>query len=136
MSRDSVLARGRQFLIGELVDTCRIERSVAVDTNPLTGGVTKQWAQVYLGACRFKQTDAVAKHVGGPSSVGQASVRLGALELRLPVVGTEGLLINDRVTVLTCAHDTEMVGRKFSIEGQHHSTFKTARGLPLIEVLT
>lgn len=136
MSRASVLAQGRAFLAGELVDTCLIDRVAAEDSNTLTGKVTRQWRPIYQGPCRFKQTDAVAKHVGGPKSVGEASLRLGALELRLPVAGTEGILVDDRVTVLTCAHDVELIGRVFVIGGQHHASFKVARGLPLTEVLS
>jgi hypothetical protein len=133
MSRESVLARGRAFLLAGLVDTCRVERVVAEDTNTLNGVVTKQYATIYTGACRVQ---AATANWAGPATVGEAALRLAAAELQLPVVGSEGIAIDDRVTVLTCVHDTEMVGRKYSVTGLSHKSHATTRKLPLSEVLS
>jgi len=133
MSRESVLARGRAFLVGGLVDTCRIERVVAEDTNSLTGVVTKQWATVYQGPCRIQ---AATANWAGPATVGEAAIRLAAAELQLPVVGSEGVLIDMRVTHLTSLHDTEMVGRVYAVTGLSHKSHATTRKLPLQEILS
>lgn len=133
MSRASVLARGRAFADAGFVDTCRIERVVATDSNPLTAVTTKQWDTVYTGPCRVQQA---AAPWAGPATVGEAALRTSALELQLPVAGTEGILIDDRVTITACTHDAELTGRQFTITGQHHASHKTTRRLPLMEVLS
>lgn len=133
MSRDTILARGRARLTEALVDTCRIEKVVAEDTNTLTGVVTKQWATVYTGPCRIQ---AATANWAGPATVGEAAIRLAAAELQLPVVGTEGVLIDYRVTALTCRNDAEMVGRVYSVTGPSHKAEATTRKLPLQEILS
>jgi len=133
VSRASVLARGRAAAAAGMVDTCRIDYVADVDTNPLTGQVAKQRVIRYEGPCRVQQA---AAPWAGPATVGEAALRLAALELQLPVVGSEGIQTEDRVTVLTCVHDTELVGRIFSVVGQHHASHKTTRRLPIQEVLS
>lgn len=133
MSRDSVLARGRTFLLGGLIDTCLIERVTSEQTDQRDGTVTKQYAPVYQGSCRIQ---AATANWAGPAEVGQAAIRLAAAELQLPVVGTEGIAIDDRVTVLTCTHDVEMVGRRYSVTGLSHKSHATTRKLPLQEALS
>lgn len=133
MSRASVLARGRAFAAQGFVDTCRIDYVIDEDTNPLSGQVTKQRDIRYEGPCRFQQA---AAPWAGPATVGEAALRLAALELQLPVVGSEGIKADDRVTALTCVHDTELVGRTFAVVGQHHASHKTTRRLPIQEVLS
>jgi hypothetical protein len=133
MSRESVLARGRAFLVAGLIDTCRIERVVAEDTNPVTNVVTKQYDTVYTGPCRIQ---AATANWAGPATVAEAALRLAAAELQLPVVGSEGVAIDNRVTVLSCLHDTEMVARVYAVTGLSHKSHATTRKLPLQEVLS
>lgn len=134
MSRASVLARGRAFAAQGFVDTCRIDYVVGTPiTDPLTGKVTIQRALRYEGPCRVQQA---AAPWAGPATVGEAALRLAALELQLPVAGSEGIQIDDRVTITACTHDTELVDRRFSVVGLHHATHKTTRRLPLQEVLS
>lgn len=133
MSRASVLARGRAFAAGGFVDTCTITRVVNEATDILSGQVNQQTEIVYAGACRVQQA---AAPWAGPATVGEAAIRISALELQLPVVGSEGLVADDKVTINTCAHDTELVGRSFSIVGEHHASHKTTRRLPLQEVIS
>lgn len=133
MSRASVLARGRAFAAGGFIDTCRIERAVAEDTNNLTGVVTRQYAVVYTGPCRVQQA---AAPWAGPAEVGQAAIRISALELQLPVVGSENLMADDRVTILTCVNDAELVDKRFVVVGLHYASHKTARRIPLEEIIS
>ncbi|MES2211037.1 MAG: DUF6093 family protein [Chloroflexota bacterium] len=133
MSRESVLARGRAFLTAGLVDTCRIEHVVAEDTNPVTAAVTKQYDVIYTGPCRIQ---AATANWAGPATVAEAALRLAAAELQLPVAGSEGISINDRVIILSCLHDTEMVNRVYAVTGLSHKSHATTRKLPLQEVLS
>ena len=133
MGRENVVLAGRAFLVtsGALVDTCKIERKtgeVTIGTN-----VTPTYTQVYTGACRVQ---AAAANWAGPTDVAEAALRLASYELQLPVVGSEGLRIDDRVTVLTCLNDTDLVNRVFSITGVSRKSHATTRKIPLLEVLS
>lgn len=132
MSRETVLARGRAFLFAALVDTCRIERVTGESTNQTTGVVTKTWATVYQGPCRIQAPTA---NRAGPANIAEATVRLPPAELQLPVVGTENVTFDQRVTVLTCVNDTEMVNRVYFVAGISHKSHATTRKLPLTERL-
>lgn len=135
MTRETVLAGGRAFLVtsGALSDTCIIERVSGESTNLTTGAVTKTYATVYSGACRVQ---AASANWAGPSDVAEAALRLASSELQVPVVGTEGLRIDDRVTILTCVGDADLVGRKFTLTGESRKSHATTRKLPLLEVLS
>lgn len=135
MTRETVLAAGRAFLVnsGALADTCIIERVSGESLNPVTGKLTKTWATVYSGACRVQ---AASANWAGPADVAQAALRLASSELQVPVVGSEGLRIDDRVTVLTCLNDADLVGRKFTLTGESRKSHATTRKLPLLEILS
>jgi hypothetical protein len=68
--------------------------------------------------------------------VAEAALRLASSELQLPVVGTEGLRIDDRVTITACLNDADLVGRKFTLTGESRKSNATTRKLPLLEVLS
>jgi Family of unknown function (DUF6093) len=130
MSRASVLALARRFATGGFSDTCRVERLTGQDTHPLTAVVTDSYTTVYSGACRVQTA-------GGPAGqveVGEAAPRQGSATLQLPVVGSSGIRPRDRVTILTCANDTELVGRIYHVTGEHHGSHKSARRLAIDEV--
>ena len=133
MGRQSVTIAGRGFLVrsGALVDTCKIERQTGMTEDPNTGIGTPVYALLYTGACRIQ---AAAANWAGPSDVAEAALRLASFELQVPVLGTEGLRIDDRVTVLTCLNDADLVGRVFSITGVSRKSHATTRKLPLLAV--
>lgn len=133
MSRASVLARGRAFAAGGFTDACRITRVTSVSTDPLSGHVTRPTVDVYVGPCRVQQA---AAPWAGPATVGEAALRLAALELQLPVAGTDGLATDDLVTITVCVNDQELVGRSFTVVGLHHATHKTTRRIPIQEKLS
>lgn len=133
MSRQTILARGRARAAEAFIDACLIERVTGETTNLTTGAVTKTYTAVYSGPCRVQ---AATANWAGPAEVGQAAIRLAAAELQLPVVGSEGLLIDDRVTITACVHDTDMVGRVYSVTGPSHKSEATTRKLPLQEILS
>jgi hypothetical protein len=135
MGRENVLLAGRGFLVrsGALVDTCIIERVTGESLNPTTGKVTKTYTTVYSGPC---QVQAASANWAGPTTVAEAALRLASSELQLPVVGSEGLKIDDRVTVLTSLNDADLVGRKFTLTGESRKSHATTRKLPLLEILS
>jgi hypothetical protein len=132
MSRASVLARGRAFAAAGMVDACQIDRVVGQQTNLTDGVVTDQVERIYTGACRVQQA---AAPWAGPATVGQAQIGLSALEIQLPVAGSEGVTKDDTVTITACVNDAELVGRRFTVQGAHHKTHATTRRLPLQEIL-
>ena len=136
--REIAVAFGRMEAKAGFVDTCIIERKVGSPvTNPLTAEVTYTRQPVYgtvavPGVCRFQQA---AAPWAGPATVGQAGVGLSALEVQLPVVGSEGITKDDEVTCVTSVMDADLVGKKFSVQGAHHASHKSTRRLPLLEIL-
>jgi hypothetical protein len=133
MSRASVLARGRAFAEGGFVDTCEIVRPGEPQTDLTDGRVTTPTTAVYQGRCRVKQA---AAPWAGPATVGEAQLRLAALELQLPIEGSEGIRVDDQVTITACVHDVELVGRVFTVVGEHAASHITTRRLPLQQVLS
>jgi hypothetical protein len=142
VGRENVLAAGRAFLVtsGALVDTCRIQRRAGEFTVGMV--VTPSYTTLYgpgvptadaLGACHIQ---AAAANWAGPTDVAEAALRLASFELQVPVVGSEGLEIDDWVTILSCLNDTDLVGRVFTITGVSRKSHATTRKLPLLEVLS
>jgi hypothetical protein len=128
----AVLARGRARARALMTDTCTIQRQTGSTTNPITGVVTPTFSAIYTGACRMQQATAPW---AGPATVGQAGIGLFASEIQLPVVGSEGIAKDDIVTVTVCVNDPDLVGKKFTVQSAHYGTHKTARRLPLMQVL-
>jgi hypothetical protein len=93
MTRETTLARGRAFLEPSLTDTCLIERLTAEFTDPDTGVTTKTYTTIYNGRCQVKQAGGTEE---GQSTVGEAVIRVGSWDLKLPVIGTEDRLDDDR----------------------------------------
>lgn len=133
MSRDTVLAAGRAAAESGFIDTCTVERRGAAVTNDLDGTVTHPLTPIYAGKCRVQQA---AAPWAGPATVGQAGIGLSALEIQLPVVGSEDITKDDVVTITACVHDADLVGKIFSVQGAHHKSHATTRRLPLQEVLS
>ncbi len=99
-------------------------------TSPTTFAVTYTWTSVYTGRCRVQQKGIQ----GQDADVGEAALVLLRLEVQVPVVGTEGLMVDDRVTVTASAHDPDLVGRAFTIRDLAHKTHATARRVQVQEV--
>lgn len=125
MSEASILARGRAAVARLMVDTCQIKRLASQYTDPSTGITTDTMTTLYTGACRVQQSTLGA--VQTPHNVGEAVIRLLAMEIQLPSVGTEGLQAEDQVTILTSLHDADLVGRTFRIKGLAHKSQAISR---------
>ncbi|MDP9145658.1 MAG: DUF6093 family protein [Actinomycetota bacterium] len=123
MSAASVLARGRAAAQVLMVDTCTIRHQTGTTTSPLDGRTYPQYSTIYTGACRVQQALAQGSRVES----GEVEPVLLRLEVQLPVVGSEGIARGDLVTIATCAHDGDLVGRVFRVRDLHHATHKTSR---------
>jgi hypothetical protein len=53
--------------------------------------------------------------------------------VQLPVIGTEGLKVGDRITVTTAVNDPDLVGRIFLVRDLAHASEKTARRVQCLE---
>lgn len=129
----TVLAAGRAAAGRGLNDACTITRKTGETTNPANGVVTPMYTQLFAGACRVQ---AASANWAGPTTVAEAALRLASFELQLPVAGSEGLRIDDRVTITACRNDADLVGRVFTITGASRKSDATTRKLPLLEVLS
>jgi len=135
VGRENVLLAGRAFLLtsGALADTCTVQHPTGSTMNPTTFVETPTYATVYAGPCRFQAATAIQ---AGNSELAEAAVRLANFELQLPVVGSEGIEVDDVVTCVTCLNDTDLVGRTFVVTGASRKSHATTRKLPLLEVLS
>jgi hypothetical protein len=135
VSRETALVKGRAFLEGALTDACIVDREdpTLTVTNPTTGVVTKTYVTVYTGRCEVKQGGGTQ---AGQTDVAEATLRLASLDLKLPVVGSENVRADDRVTITACVFDTALVGRVFFTTNQPTGSHKTARRVSLTEALS
>lgn len=133
MSRDTVTARARIFFNTGTVDACIVDRVTSEANNATTGQVVKTYTTIYSGPCRVKM--GASQGTRRLRTVGEAPVRIEAATLQLPVPGSEGILVDDRVTITACVHDTELVGQQFFVVGEHHQTHASSRRLAISEVL-
>ena len=134
MTIETTLAAGRAFVASQrgFPDTCTIHRRMGEPvTHPLTGEVSQSMQLIYSGVCRFQQAGANA----GNSNIGEAGVGLLTVEVHLPVVGSEGITKDDVCVCVTSTNDADLVGKSFAVQGAHHATHKTARRLPLLDVI-
>lgn len=130
MSRASVLARGKARAEASMADACTIKRlNTSGTTNPDTGYPTSTYTTVYSGKCRIQQQAAIAR----PHSVGEDEVLIVRFDLQVPVVGTEGLKVNDIVTITAAVNDADLVGRIFQVWELVHKSEATARRVGITE---
>lgn len=112
-----------------MVDTCKIVRVVATPTDDDTGEVEETTEVVYTGKCRIQQPPAIAR----PATVGEALVFQLPSQLQLPMVGSEGVQVGDRVTVDTSV-DADLPARAWWVKALFHKTHATSRRIGLEEV--
>lgn len=129
MSRASVLARGRAAAAAGMIDACTVEHPTGVTTNDTTGVVTPTWSTVYTGPCRIKQ-----QGNGSAADGGEVTVAVLALEVHVPIVGSETVVHGDRVTITSAVNDPALVGRTFQVVAKPIASERTARRLSCEEV--
>lgn len=110
-----------------MVDACAIRRrtgeSVGAD-----GAITPTYATLYAGKCRVQQVTAEPT----PADPGEDRELLVRLTVQLPMSVT-GVQPGDEITVTASAHDPDLPGRVFLVQGLHHKTEATSRRVSVIE---
>lgn len=130
MSIPSALATGRRLADSMMVDACTITRTTGAGAqSETTGRITPTTSTVYTGPCqvRMPQNAAETPEVGNRTATVQQAI------VKVPVAVVE-VAIGDVVTVVSSAHDAELVGRTFRVGALHHKTFSTARKLVVDEI--
>jgi hypothetical protein len=122
-------AAGQRLAAQLMVDTCRITRTTGTTThNPTTGRLVPAVSTVYEGRCQVRVPTSTPET---PEAAGRtATVQDAIVKVPLAVTGVE---VGDTITVLTAAHDPELVGRTFRVAGTHAKTYATARKLAVEE---
>jgi hypothetical protein len=130
VTRESALARGQFAAAAGMIDACTIRRAnVSGTTDPVTGYPTQSYTTLYTGKCRVQQAVAIAR----PHEVGEDHLLIVRFDLQLPVAGTEGLKVNDLVTITASVHDADLVNRTFLILELAHKSEATARRIGMTE---
>jgi hypothetical protein len=128
------LARGRAAAESLMVDTCTIRHRTGETTDTTTGVVTPTTTTVYTGRCKVQQSTLGA--ASEPRDPGEASVRLVAYAVHLPVATSTGIRDGDEITITAAGHDPDLVGKVFTVLGTMAKTYATARRLQVQEVAT
>jgi hypothetical protein len=130
MSRASVLARGRVAAALGMQDACTIRRpSGSGTTDPVTGYPTQSYTTLYTGKCRVQQQAVISR----AHDVGEDTVWVVRFDLQLPVDGSEGLAVEDQVTITAAVNDADLIGRTFIITELAHKSEATSRRVGMIE---
>jgi hypothetical protein len=128
MSLGGIVARGRAAAERLMVDTCTIKRPTGMSgTDP----VTETYAAAhYTGACRVvtREVDAITPDAG------EREATVLRLRVDLPAT-TSDVRVGDVVTVTASTYDAQLVGRSFRVVAPFHGSQKTARRVPVEEML-
>lgn len=127
MRGDRILARGRRLAAELMPAECVIRRTtgetvlneVTLETEPVS-------TVIYEGPCDPEFDSSVLREV---EAVGRALTEQQPI-LKLPVVGSEDVRVNDVAEITAHRHDARMVGLKARIAGAHGGSV-TARRLPV-----
>lgn len=130
MSRKTALLRGRTAAELGMQDACTIKRaSGSGTTDPVTGYPTQTYTTLYSGKCRVQQQAVISR----AHDVAEDTVWVVRFDLQLPVVGTEGLAVEDQVTITAAVNDADLVGRTFVVTELAHKSEATSRRIGIIE---
>ena len=117
-----------------MVDTCVITRSG--EGRGEWNSETNQYdppepTVIYEGRCKVQTRDIAVDEV----DAGQREHGVLSWELHLPVVGSEAVARDDRVTITSSQFDAALLDQAFVVAGPHAGTAKTARRLPVEAVV-
>jgi hypothetical protein len=124
VTAQTILAHGRAAAQARMLDACIVEHPTGVTSGGTTGVTTPAYATVYSGPCRVKLASP-----GSATDGGELTVSVLAFEVHLPVVGTEGIVHGDRVTITAALNDASLVGRRLQVIGKDVKSESTARRL-------
>jgi hypothetical protein len=125
-----LLAGRRAAAEALMVDTCRVEHPTG-STVDAAGRETFTYDETYVGKCRVRLRGA-----GGAAlrEVGDQQISLLSLEIEVPVPGTEGIQVGDRVTLLRATNDSDLLGREFRVQQAAPETDAAQRLLQCAQV--
>lgn len=111
-----------------MVSVCTITRGGGAGVwNESTGQYDSTAVTVYSGPCRVRFPSTVVRE---SDTQNQFTVEQEPL-LSLPVAGSEGVTVDDVVTITANPSDSAMVGLTLRIAGLHAQTQATARRFPV-----
>lgn len=120
MSASSANLRGRRKAESLMSDTCHVERSLGLVTDPVTAVVSEAWETIYSGKCKLQGRQAQASE----PSAGGHMFTVEQLMVHLPVSALS--VTGDRVTVLSSVMDLDLVGLKLRLTELARGTYRTA----------
>lgn len=131
MSAESTLADGRRAAEARMTDACTITRPApasAATYDPVTMLTTPGTpVEVWSGPCRVVS---VSVQVNNQGDAGDADLAVSRWRTDLPVLGTEGVQVDDVVNMTAAGADTALTGRTFIITTPSVGSALTARRLP------
>jgi hypothetical protein len=130
----AVLPSLRAEAEGRMVDRCIVNRGPygPGTFDPGTGTYTPGAAvEIYAGVCEV-QVD--GRLVGREIDAGETELTTMRLTVKLPVVASADVQVDDEVLITSSAHDPGLVGKSFRVTALHNKTFATARRLQVEEV--
>lgn len=131
MSLTDTLMGGREAAEALMVDACTIKRRSGQTSNPTTGDVTDTYAAAhYTGKCKVQSREV---EVATPEA-GEQTVNTLTLRVDVPMSAT-GITAGDVVTITAAVYDPDLVNRSFRVVAPFHGSLKTARRLPVEEVV-
>lgn len=114
-----------------MVDTCKVEHPTGASTTSDAGAVVLTYATIYTGRCRVELVGAGSTAL---REVGDQQASVLSIQVQLPIDGSEGIHVRDRVTILRASNDSDLLGRVFRVSQPAPSSDAAARLLPCVEV--
>lgn len=135
MSATGTVLKGRRRAESLMVDACTVEHATGqtLDEDPASptyGQYVTTYETVYQGRCKVQMNSGVPST---PRAGGQ-EFTIQRTEVHLPVVGSEGVRPDHRVTVTAATLDAGLVGRVYTVASIPAKSFATARRLVCEEV--
>jgi len=135
VTRETVIRRGRVAAEKGMTDTCKVERRTGISTSVVNGVTVTTKFTIYTGKCRVRPWSSLGKSIDQPRTIAGQFERLVRIGVQLPLAGTDDLRDADIITILTSAHDVDLVGRTFAVRDPAIKSDATQRFVGCTEVL-
>lgn len=112
-----------------MLATCTVTRTVDEPTWDEESGTytPAEPLVIYRGRCKVQDNTRSVSEV----LAGERRAAVDAVELHLPIDGSEDVRRDDDVLIDASPLDTGMVGRRFTVQAQPSGSLKTARRFPV-----
>lgn len=120
MWAEDFIYEAREMAEELMLDTCQVERSLGLVTDPVTAVVSEAWETVYAGKCKVAgdKTQAASPQAGGHVFT------VEQLQVHLPVSALS--VTGDRVTIQSAVLDADLVGTQFRLTELARGSYRTA----------